>query len=109
MGRATCRTTFRWDNDFGRELNNSTVYGTKGTIRLKPLSFFEDQNGALNDGADRAPRTRCDSFELQLRNFLDAIAGRAQPINSADQALQLMEMLDAIYASSQLGREVPIA
>ena len=93
---------------FGRELNNSTVYGTKGTIRLKPLSFFEDQNGALTtvpiEAADEA-----DSFELQLRNFLDSIAGRSQPVNSAEQAVQLMEMLDAIYASSSLGREVPIA
>lgn len=28
---------------------------------------------------------------------------------NAEQALQLMEMLDAIYASSTLSREVPIA
>ena len=93
---------------FGRELNNSTVYGTKGTIRLKPLSFFEDKNGALTTVPVDLPDDT-DSFELQLRNFLDAIRGRAEPINSADQALQLMEMLDAIYASSSLAREVPIA
>ena len=93
---------------FGRELNNSTVYGTKGTIRLKPLSFFEDQNGALITVPIEL-REEADSFELQLRNFLDAIAGRAAPVNSAEQALQLMEMLDAIYASSSLAREVPIA
>jgi predicted dehydrogenase len=93
---------------FGRELNNSTVYGTKGTIRLKPLSFFEDQNGALVTVPLELPDD-ADSFELQLRNFIDAIAGRAVPRNSAAQAVQLMEMLDAIYASSALGREVPIA
>lgn len=93
---------------FGRELNNSTIFGTKGTIRLKPLSFFEDQNGALTT-VPIVPADDCDSFELQLRNFLDAIAGRAEPVNSAAQAVQLMEMLDAIYASSALGREVRIA
>jgi predicted dehydrogenase len=93
---------------FGRELNNSTVYGTKGTIRLKPLSFFEDQGGALTTVPVELP-DEVDSFELQLRNFLDGIAGRAAPVNSAEQAVQLMEMLDAIYASSLLRREVPIA
>jgi predicted dehydrogenase len=92
---------------FGRELNNSTVFGTKGTIRLKPLSFFEDQNGALETVPVELPDD-ADSFELQLRNFLDAIAGRAHPVNDSVQALELMEMLDAIYASSDLGREVPI-
>ena len=92
---------------FGRELNNSTVYGTKGTVRLKPLSFFEDQNGALETVPIELP-DETDSFELQLRNFLEAIGGRAAAINNAEQAVELMEMLDAIYASSSLGREVPI-
>ena len=92
---------------FGRELNNSIVYGTKGTIRLKPLSFFEDQNGALTTMPIELP-DESDSFELQLKNFVDAINGRAEAINNATQALELMEMLDAIYASSSSGREVPI-
>jgi predicted dehydrogenase len=92
---------------FGRELNNSTVYGTKGTIRLKPLSFFEDQDGALNTVPVELP-DGADSFELQLRNFVDSIRGRAEPVNNAGQAVELMEMLDAIYASSAAGREVPI-
>jgi predicted dehydrogenase len=93
---------------FGRELNNSTVYGTKGTIRLQPLTLFEDQGGVLETVAIELP-DESDSFELQLRNFVDAISGRAPAVNDAAQALQLMEMLDAIYASSSLGREVPIA
>jgi predicted dehydrogenase len=93
---------------FGRELNNATIYGTKGTIRLKPLTLFEDRNGALVTVPIELP-DEADSFELQLRNFLDAVAGRGEAINNADQAVQLMEMLDAIYASSHLGREVPIA
>jgi len=92
---------------FGRELNNSTVYGTKGTIRLKPLSFFEDQNGAVETVPVELPDD-ADSFELQLRNFIEAISGRAEAINNATQAVELMEMLDAIYASSASGREVPI-
>ncbi|HEV3410254.1 MAG TPA: Gfo/Idh/MocA family oxidoreductase [Chthoniobacterales bacterium] len=92
---------------FGRELNNSIVYGTKGTLRLKPLTLFEDQNGALQTIPLELPDDR-DSFELQLQNFVAAVQGKAEPINNAEQAFELMEMMDAIYASSSLGREVPI-
>lgn len=92
---------------FGRELNNSIVYGTKGTLRLKPLTLFEDQNGALENVPIELPDEQ-DSFQLQLQNFVDAITGRADAINHAEQAFELMEMIDAIYASSSLGREVPI-
>src|SRR5438309_1055450 len=49
------------------------------------------------------------SFEMQLRNFAAAIGGQAPAINNAEQAFELMEMIDGIYASSELGREVPVA
>ena len=93
---------------FGRELNNCTIYGTKATIRLKPLTLFRDENGKLLD-QPLEPKDKRDSFELQMQNFIDAIAGKAEPVNTAEQAVYLMEMLDAIYLSGSTGREVPIA
>lgn len=93
---------------FGRELNNCTVYGDKATVRLKPLTLFSDVEGKLVDKA-LEPQDNADSFELQMQNFVDAIRGVAAPINSAQQAVYLMEMLDAIYLSSSSRREVPIA
>ena len=93
---------------FGQESNNSVLYGTKASIRLKPLTLFEDRQGELVpvplDVAENEPN----GFELQLENFLQAIAGEAPAVNNADQAVALMEMIDGIYASSELGREVPI-
>jgi len=93
---------------FGRELNNCTIYGTKATVRLRPLMLFRDQDGKLVDQLLRPP-DNADSFELQMQNFVDAVAGRATPTNDARQAVYLMEMLDAIYLSSSTGHEVPIA
>jgi predicted dehydrogenase len=93
---------------FGRELNNCTVYGSRATIRLKPLTLFRDDDGKLVD-QELIPATTENPFELQMRNFVESIRGSAAPVNSAEQALYLMEMLDAIYVSSSNGREVPIA
>jgi predicted dehydrogenase len=45
---------------------------------------------------------------MQLRNFADAIRGEAPPVNNAEQAFELREMIDGIYLSSDLGREVPV-
>lgn len=92
---------------FDRELNNSILFGTKGTIRLKPLTLFEDRKGELVSVPLEPPEAE-DSFKLQMRNFVESILGRAEPVNNADQAVALMEMLDAIYASSAAGREMPI-
>ncbi len=93
---------------FGREMNNSVIYGTKATLQLKPLTLFEDQNGQLAT-VPLEPLEDENSFALQLANFLAAIKGQASAINNADQAVALMEMLDAIYASGATGREIPLA
>ncbi len=91
----------------GRESNNCVLFGTKGTLRLKPLTLFEDQNGKLATIPIESPYTE-NSFEMQLRNFAAALRGEAEPVNNAEEAYELMEMIDGIYASSELGREVPI-
>jgi len=92
----------------GRESNNCILFGTKGTLRLKPLTLFEDEEGKLTT-VPLESHYRESSFEMQLRNFAAAIGGQASAINNAEQALELMEMIDGIYASSELGREVPVA
>ena len=83
------------------------LFGTKGTLRIKPLTLFEDQNGKLMT-VPLEPRYSDNSFEMQLQNFAAAIRGELPAINNAEQAFQLMEMIDGIYASNELGREVPI-
>ena len=92
----------------GRESNNCVLFGTRGTLRLRPLTLFEDDSGKLTTVPLEA-RYSEKSFEMQLRNFAEAICGEAPPINNAEQAFELMEMIDGIYASSELGREVPVA
>jgi len=94
---------------FGRELINSIVYGTKGSVQLNPLSVFEDRQGELVSVPLEAKQDEPNGFALQLRNFVESISGAAEPVNNADQAVALMEMIDTIYASSSAGREVPVA
>lgn len=94
---------------FGQELVNSTIYGTKGSVRLKPLTLFEDREGAITPAPLEAAEDEPGGFQLQLQNFVDAINGSAEPVNNAAQAVELMEIIDGVYASSELGREVPIA
>jgi predicted dehydrogenase len=105
---------------YTRELFQTTVYGPKASIRaidifqLGPkerrpaLSIFEDQGG--EPVASELPFEPVkNEFIPQMRNFLRAIQGEEAPINSSLQAVQLMEMLDAIYHSSLTGREVVLA
>ena len=70
------------------------------------LSVFQTAGPAVTVPLE--PRYSDNSFEMQLHNFAAAIRGEVPAINNAEQAFELMEMIDGIYASSELGREVPI-
>jgi predicted dehydrogenase len=102
-----------------RELFSTTVFGPKASIRIvdtlqlhpsvkiPPLALFEDRNGTLVDSEisfEPVPH----EFVPQMRNFIRAIRGEEAAINSSIQAVQLMEMLDAIYQSSLTGREIKL-
>jgi predicted dehydrogenase len=38
------------------------------------------------------------------RNFIDTIEGRANPLNTPEEALRLMQIIDAIYQSASTGK-----
>lgn len=89
-----------------REAVSTVIYGEKASLRLDPLTLFEDREGALVDVPLEAEPGN--GFREQMENFVHAIATGTEPVNSARQALYLMEMLDAMYESSATGREVLI-
>jgi predicted dehydrogenase len=89
-----------------RESLSTTIYGQKASLRLEPLTVFEDQAGVLVDVPMEAEAGN--GFAEQMADFVRAVATGGEPVNSARQALYLMEMLDAMYESSVLGREVLI-
>jgi predicted dehydrogenase len=41
-------------------------------------------------------------------NFVEAIEGKAAPLNNAEQGLALMQIIDSIYASAATGKPVAI-
>lgn len=94
-------------NSFNERESLATVlYGRKAALRLEPLTLFEDQDGVLVDVLLKAESGM--GFVEQIADFVKAIEEGGEPTNNARQALYLMEMLDAMYESSALGREVLI-
>jgi predicted dehydrogenase len=112
------------DQKRGRSLLSTTVYGPKGSLRVtdvfnidpkfsSPLALFEDNEGDLIKSDLAVQDLRGDAlreyeFAEQDKNFLLCIREEESAVNSSSQAVQLMEILDAIYRSSQSGKEVPI-
>ena len=47
-------------------------------------------------------------FDREIKNFVDAVEGKAACIAPAEDGVALMKILDAIYLSAQSGKSVDI-
>ena len=88
------------------------VFGTEGTASMNPLRINKELHGNV---VNLAP-TKIDppqhlfkrSYENELRHFLGAIRDVHPLLSTADEAVQRMKIVDAVYKSARTGKEVLI-
>ncbi|NOZ23513.1 MAG: Gfo/Idh/MocA family oxidoreductase [Planctomycetes bacterium] len=82
------------------------IAGTKGGANLAPLRILTERNGIQED---ITPQLKDENqFQNEVAHFARCVLGKEEPIPSAEQGMMLMQMLDAIYKSSETGKEVRI-
>ncbi|MFO7535518.1 MAG: Gfo/Idh/MocA family oxidoreductase [Kiritimatiellia bacterium] len=86
------------------------ILGTKAGVRVfdgKPLKILTENGGRV---ADLMPLLvdRGNSFHNQAKAFVAACNGECPPFATGEQGLTTMKLIDAVYKSSETGREVAI-
>lgn len=84
------------------------LFGTKAGLNLSPFTLYTECNDMLADVAIRGNVGEGDFFTAEMRNFLDAIEGKAECKAPAEDGVELMRILDAIYESAATGKSVDI-
>ena len=75
-----------------------------GCVITDHVQFAGQEGGALTDTRYHLPDGK--PFERQMAHFLDCVAKGKRPRVRPEQALMVQQILDAIYRSSRLRREV---
>lgn len=86
------------------------VFGTEGTASLNPLRVHKEMHGNLvnlaparMDGPQSMFRK---SYENELRHFLGAVGNLHPVVSTAEEGAQRMRIVDAVYRSARLGKEI---
>ena len=99
----------------GRESMNTTLHGDAGTLQVDPARLFQvnsQDSKSLREMLLRPsdepppPASAASSFGRQTADFCRAVRTGTGPTSDADQAVELMRMLGALYESGRTGREV---
>jgi predicted dehydrogenase len=88
-------------------LRQIELFGDMGGATIEPVTVFSEKHGVLTDLSPvHVPATK--GFELEIGAFVEAVAnGTPVPI-PAENGVVVSRIIDAIYESSELGREVDI-
>lgn len=87
-------------------------YGDKAGAQMEPkLEIYEDRNDYLTNVVpiiDPESYSFEHNFDEEIKHFVSCIENGTQCISPAEDGLELMKILDAIYESSKTGHEVII-
>ena len=99
-----------WSMSVDDDVYYGYVFGTEGTASLQPLRIIKQFHGNLVNVAPAKVENRQTnyrkSYENELRHFLGAVRREHPVISTADEAVQRMKIVDAVYRSARLGREI---
>jgi len=103
---ATLAIEASWASHIKQELFYSNLLGTEGGADLEPLTIYRTEHGVPIDIKPAFPAIN--GHEAEIAHFVDCIATGSTPISTAEQGLHVLQILDAMYRSSDTGREVRI-
>ena len=85
------------------------LFGTKGGAKLDPeLEIYTETNDYLTNLSFHANTSMNFNliFKNEINHFIDCVQGRSECIAPAQDGVDLMAILDAIYESARTGHEV---
>jgi predicted dehydrogenase len=102
-----------WSMTLDDDLYYCGVYGTDGTATLNPLRVNKELHGNLVNLApakmDTSPQLFRKSYENELRHFIGAVKGLHPVVSTAEEAVQRMRIVDAVYKSARIKKEVVLS
>ena len=80
---------------------------TMGSLnRTEPLTIYGEEMGYLSDNAPKSENVNI--FEAEIAHFIDCLRTGKRPASDLDQAVTMQRMLQGIYDSARLHKEVEI-
>ena len=91
------------------EANNVELYGTKAGLMLNPLELYKEMGEKLvNIPVKPQNPYNGDALNDEDLHFVDCIVNGTPCIADADDGLQAMKIIDAIYESGRTGKSVQL-
>jgi len=109
-GGASLMLDVNWNLREKTDRTYLNVFGSKGAAMLNPLQIHKSIHGVLVNVTPSISRANYykKSYQEEIKHFVACRARRRKPLSSGREAVTVLRILDAMYASAASGREVEI-
>ncbi len=99
-----------WSMCVDDDIYYCNVYGTEGSASLNPFRINKELAGTVANMTpakmDSPQNLFKRSYENELRHFIGAVRDLHPVVSTADEAVQRMRIVDIVYKSVRLGKEI---
>lgn len=107
--KATLVLRTAWAANTPDEAGKTYILGTKGGLQLGPLEYISNMGSYQANTGLKLPRERDVSFSghfWAVEHAIKVLRGEEEKIVKREEVINVMQLLDGIYLSAELGREV---
>ncbi|MGQ9631223.1 MAG: Gfo/Idh/MocA family protein [bacterium] len=100
-----------WAANIGSDRMGSTILGDEGGADIslgKPLQLYGQSDGFLTDTTPHYPTAGINIYHEEAAHFVECVREGKEPMATGPQGLIVQKVIDAIYRSSEEGREVDV-
>lgn len=107
---ATVAIEASWTLQREDDLFYCNVYGKEGSANINPLKIYKYMHGTLVNVTplkmEKPASIFKRAYEYELRNFINSVRTGNASLSDGSEALERMKIVDAVYKSAKLGKEI---
>src|SRR5690606_31029004 len=107
---ATIETS--WSLMRPEDLYYCNVFGRKGSAFINPFRLVKREGTGFTTITPPQQKTSMavyrKSYEGELKHFINSVKGLVPFVSTVDEAIERMKVVEALYASAQMQREIVI-
>jgi len=109
QNEATLTLELSWGLLMEKDFAYLNLFGSGGAALLNPLRIHKGMHGALVNVTPTRESTRNQykvAIDTQIQHFADVLQKGTKPLGTAAEILPVMKLMDAVYKSAEIGKEV---
>ncbi|MBT2216798.1 Gfo/Idh/MocA family oxidoreductase [Virgibacillus dakarensis] len=95
-----------WAANIKEDTMHLSISGSDGGINVYPFELYRPKHGTFLTSEAKAEHNEQEAGLRQAKNFVESCLGKAEQLVRPEQAMQVSQLIEAIYRSSETGKSI---